>query len=95
MFKAVSTPLPNLKDWRFSVDQWGIGWAEFDREGESQNSFGRRPFEELAQIVAKVEQVLGSQAIQAMSKELLDDCPVSRVESMAQRPTCWSAARQK
>ena len=56
MFKALSRPLPDLKDWRFSVDQWGIGWAEFDREGESQNSLGRRPFEELAQIVAKVEE---------------------------------------
>ncbi len=63
MFKAVSTPLPNLKDWRFSVDQWGIGWAEFDREGESQNSFGRRPFEELAQIVAKVEEGARSREI--------------------------------
>ena len=52
MFKAVSTPLPDLKDWRFSVDQWGIGWAVFDREGESQNSLGRRPLEELGAIVA-------------------------------------------
>ena len=48
MFKALSRPLPDLKDWRFSVDQWGIAWAEFDREGESQNSLGRRPLEELA-----------------------------------------------
>jgi 3-hydroxyacyl-CoA dehydrogenase/enoyl-CoA hydratase/3-hydroxybutyryl-CoA epimerase len=63
MFKAVSTPLPDLKDWRFSVDQWGIGWAEFDREGESQNSFGRRPFEELAKIVAKVEEGARSREI--------------------------------
>ena len=37
-----------LKDWRLSIDQWGIGWAVFDREGESQNSLGRRPLEELA-----------------------------------------------
>ena len=66
MFKAVSTPLPNLKDWRFSVDQWGIGWAEFDREGESQNSFGRRPFEELAQIVAKVEEGARSREIRGL-----------------------------
>ena len=55
MFRAVSTPLSSLKDWRFSIDQWGIAWAEFDREGESQNSLGRRPLEELAEIVAKVE----------------------------------------
>src|SRR5450631_2399240 len=56
MFRAVSTPLSSLKDWRFSVDQWGIAWAEFDREGESQNSLGRRPLEELAEIVSKVEE---------------------------------------
>ena len=55
MFKAVSKPLPDLKDWRLMVDQWGIAWAEFDREGESQNSLGRRPLEELAQIVEEVE----------------------------------------
>jgi 3-hydroxyacyl-CoA dehydrogenase/enoyl-CoA hydratase/3-hydroxybutyryl-CoA epimerase len=55
MFKAVSRPLPELKDWRFFVDQWGIAWAEFDREGESQNSLGRRPLEELGEIVEAVE----------------------------------------
>jgi 3-hydroxyacyl-CoA dehydrogenase/enoyl-CoA hydratase/3-hydroxybutyryl-CoA epimerase len=56
MFKAVSKPIPDLKDWRLIVDQWGIAWAEFDREGESQNSLGRRPLEELAQIVEAVEE---------------------------------------
>ncbi len=55
MFKAKSHPLPDLKDWRFSVDEWGIGWAEFDRECESQNALGRRPLEELNAIVAEVE----------------------------------------
>ncbi len=55
MFKAVSRPLPDLKDWDFSIDQWGIAWAKFDREGESQNSLGRRPLEELAQIIENVE----------------------------------------
>ena len=47
MFKAVSTPLPNLKDWRFSVDARASPGPTFDREGESQNSLGRRPIEEL------------------------------------------------
>jgi 3-hydroxyacyl-CoA dehydrogenase/enoyl-CoA hydratase/3-hydroxybutyryl-CoA epimerase len=55
MFKTASRPLSNLKDWRFSVDEWGIAWAEFDREGENQNSLGRRPLEELGEIVAVVE----------------------------------------
>jgi len=27
-----TTPLPNLKDWRFSVDFEGIAWALIDRE---------------------------------------------------------------
>ncbi len=31
-----------LRDWRFSIDLQGIAWAVFDREGESQNSLGRR-----------------------------------------------------
>ena len=44
-----------LKDWRFSVDGEGIAWAIFDREGESANSLGRRPLEELAAIVERVE----------------------------------------
>lgn len=48
--------LPNLKDWRFSIDQEGIAWALFDREGESANALGRRPLEELMAIVARVEE---------------------------------------
>ncbi len=66
MFKAVSTPLPNLKDWRFTIDQWGIGWAVFDREGESQNSLGRRPLEELGEIVQKVEEGAPAGAIRGL-----------------------------
>ena len=50
------TPLPNLKDWRFSVDFEGIAWALIDREGESMNSLGRRPTEELGEIVQWVEE---------------------------------------
>ncbi|MEQ1711227.1 MAG: enoyl-CoA hydratase-related protein, partial [Hyphomicrobium sp.] len=45
----------NLKDWRLSVDREGIAWAIFDREGESANSLGRRPLEELMAIVGRVE----------------------------------------
>ncbi len=44
-----------LKDWRFSIDEQGIAWAIFDREGESQNALGRRPLEELMVIVDQVE----------------------------------------
>ena len=49
------TELPNLKDWKVTVDLEGIAWAVFDREGESANSLGRRPLEELGQIVEFVE----------------------------------------
>ncbi len=66
MFKAVSRPLPHLKDWRFSVDQWGIAWAELDREGESQNSLGRRPLEELGEIVAEVEKGARDKSIRGL-----------------------------
>ncbi len=45
----------DLKDWRFSIDSEGIAWATFDREGESMNSLGRRPIEELGAIVERVE----------------------------------------
>ncbi|HRD74943.1 MAG TPA: 3-hydroxyacyl-CoA dehydrogenase NAD-binding domain-containing protein [Hyphomicrobiaceae bacterium] len=47
--------LAHLKDWRYAVDGEGIAWAVFDRAGESQNSLGRRPLEELIQIVEAVE----------------------------------------
>jgi 3-hydroxyacyl-CoA dehydrogenase / enoyl-CoA hydratase / 3-hydroxybutyryl-CoA epimerase len=51
----MSHELATLKDWKVSVDQENIAWAVFDREGESANALGRRPIEELMQIVAFVE----------------------------------------
>jgi 3-hydroxyacyl-CoA dehydrogenase / enoyl-CoA hydratase / 3-hydroxybutyryl-CoA epimerase len=47
--------LPELQDWRFSVDFEGIAWAVIDRKDESMNSLGRRPTEELGDIVEAVE----------------------------------------
>lgn len=47
--------MSQLKDWKFSIDGEGIAWAIFDREGESANSLGRRPIEELLAIVERVE----------------------------------------
>src|SRR5262245_59993570 len=43
-------------DWHFSVDQEGIGWAIFDREGQSANALGSRPLEELSAIVDWAEE---------------------------------------
>jgi len=50
------TTLPDLKDWTFTVDYEGIAWAVIDRQGESMNSLGRRPTEELGEIVTAVEE---------------------------------------
>ena len=46
---------PALRDWRFEVDFERIAWAIFDREGENANALGRRPLEELGQIIDRVE----------------------------------------
>jgi 3-hydroxyacyl-CoA dehydrogenase/enoyl-CoA hydratase/3-hydroxybutyryl-CoA epimerase len=51
----MATTLPNLQDWRFTVDFEGIAWAVMDRKGESMNSLGRRATEELGEIVKAVE----------------------------------------
>jgi len=47
--------IPDLKDWKFSIDVERIAWAVADREGESMNALGRRPAEELERIVSAVE----------------------------------------
>ena len=52
---TTTADLPSLKDWRFEVDFEGIAWAIFDRENESANALGKRPLEELSQIVERVE----------------------------------------
>ena len=52
----MTSTLPDLKDWRLSVDYEAIAWAVIDREGESMNSLGRRATEELGEIVEYVEQ---------------------------------------
>jgi 3-hydroxyacyl-CoA dehydrogenase/enoyl-CoA hydratase/3-hydroxybutyryl-CoA epimerase len=55
-----------LRDWRFSIDLQGIAWAVFDREGESQNSLGRRALEELMAIVERVEQGARDRSIRGL-----------------------------
>ena len=53
---SLTTPALALKDWRYEIDNEGIAWATFDREGASANALGRRPIEELERIVSAVEQ---------------------------------------
>lgn len=59
-------PLPDLKDWRFQIDFEDIGWAVFDREGESVNSLGRRCLEELVEIIAKTEELAAKSEIKGL-----------------------------
>jgi 3-hydroxyacyl-CoA dehydrogenase / enoyl-CoA hydratase / 3-hydroxybutyryl-CoA epimerase len=56
----MATTFSNLQDWHFSIDFEGIAWAIIDRKGESMNSLGRRPTEELAEIVKAVEKAAAS-----------------------------------
>ena len=51
----MATTLPDLQDWRFTIDFEGIAWAIFDRQGESMTSLGRRPTEDLGESVKAVE----------------------------------------
>ncbi|MGE0855263.1 MAG: 3-hydroxyacyl-CoA dehydrogenase NAD-binding domain-containing protein, partial [Hyphomicrobiaceae bacterium] len=53
---STTTLLDDLADWRLTRDLEGIAWAVFDRQGESANSLGRRPLEELMRIVGRVEE---------------------------------------
>ncbi len=55
MTELIPADIDEMKDWRFEIDFEEIAWAVFDREGESMNSLGRRPTEELAAIITKVE----------------------------------------
>ena len=52
----MTTTLPDLQDWRFTIDFEGIAWAVIDREGESMNSLGRRATEEFGEIIQAVEE---------------------------------------
>ena len=55
-----------LKDWRFSIDGESIAWAIFDREGESANSLGRRPIEELDTIIQRVEADASAKSVRGL-----------------------------
>jgi 3-hydroxyacyl-CoA dehydrogenase / enoyl-CoA hydratase / 3-hydroxybutyryl-CoA epimerase len=55
-----------LKDWRYSVDMQSVAWAVFDREGESQNSLGRRALEELGAIVEAAERAARERTIRGL-----------------------------
>jgi len=60
------TTLPELQDWRFTVDYEGIAWAVIDRKGENMNSLGRRTTEELGEIVMAVERAAASGEVKGL-----------------------------
>ncbi len=55
-----------LHDWKFSVDHEEIAWAVFDREGQSVNTLGRRPIEELQKIINHVEPLARDKSLRGM-----------------------------
>ncbi|MGO9483641.1 MAG: 3-hydroxyacyl-CoA dehydrogenase NAD-binding domain-containing protein [Rhodomicrobium sp.] len=52
----MAADIANLKDWKFQIDVEGLAWATIDVQGQSQNTLGREPVEELDAIVAAVEE---------------------------------------
>src|SRR5262252_10522413 len=63
---GMTAAMDGIKDWRFSIDNQGIAWAVFDREGESQNALGQRPLEELATIIERAEQGARDKSIRGL-----------------------------
>ena len=55
-----------LKDWRLSVDQEGIAWAVFDREGERVNTLSHRAIEELGAIIARAAELAAAATIKGL-----------------------------
>jgi 3-hydroxyacyl-CoA dehydrogenase / enoyl-CoA hydratase / 3-hydroxybutyryl-CoA epimerase len=56
-----------LHDWRLEIDREDIAWLVFDRAGEQVNSLGRRPLEELAEIVAWAEKAARDKTIRGIA----------------------------
>ena len=74
-----------LRDWRFSIDTQGIAWAVFDREGESQNTLGRRPLEELMAMSS------ASGKARATARSAGSSSPPARRRASSSVPTCASS----
>ncbi len=80
--------LPQLKDWRTQIDAEGIAWATFDRENESMNVLGRRPTEELLQIVewaekaASLGDIVGLVFMSAKSNNFIAGADIREFENM-------------
>ena len=96
----MATTLPNLQDWRFSIDFEGIAWAIIDRKGESMNSLGRRPTEELGEIVKAVEtaaangEVMGLVLMSAKETSFIAGADIREFQSFDTEPKIKEVVRQ-
>jgi 3-hydroxyacyl-CoA dehydrogenase/enoyl-CoA hydratase/3-hydroxybutyryl-CoA epimerase len=96
----MATTLPELQDWRFTVDFEGIAWAVIDCKGASMNSLGRRPAEELGQIVKVVEaaaakgEVKGLVLISAKESSFIAGADIREFESFDTEPKIVEVVKQ-
>jgi 3-hydroxyacyl-CoA dehydrogenase / enoyl-CoA hydratase / 3-hydroxybutyryl-CoA epimerase len=96
----MATTLSNLQDWRFSIDFEGIAWAVIDRKGESMNSLGRRPTEELGEIVKAIEaaaaggEVKGLVLMSAKETSFIAGADIREFQSFDTEPKIKEAVRQ-
>jgi 3-hydroxyacyl-CoA dehydrogenase/enoyl-CoA hydratase/3-hydroxybutyryl-CoA epimerase len=97
---SMATTLPNLQDWRFTVDFEGIAWAVMDRKDESMNSLGRRATEELGEIVKAVEassasgQVKGLVIMSAKDRSFIAGADIREFESFNTEEKIKDVVRQ-
>jgi 3-hydroxyacyl-CoA dehydrogenase/enoyl-CoA hydratase/3-hydroxybutyryl-CoA epimerase len=96
----MATKLPHLQDWRFTIDFEGIAWAIIDRKGESMNSLGRRPTEELGEIVKAVEEaamageVRGLVLMSAKARSFIAGADIREFESFDTEPKITEVVKQ-
>ena len=96
----MTVTLPDLLDWRFTVDFERIAWAIFDRKDESMNALGRRPTEELGEIVKAVEQaaangeVKGLVLMSAKERSFIAGADIREFESFDTEPKIAEVVKQ-
>src|SRR5918996_4966005 len=96
----MSTILPDLQDWRFTIDFEGIAWAVIDRKGENMNSLGRRTTEELGEIVKAVEEaamrgeVKGLVLMSGKERSFIAGADIREFESFDTEPKITEVVKQ-
>ncbi len=90
----------DLKDWRFQIDFEDIAWAIFDRVGESANTLGRRPTEELASIIglvgerSKAHSLRGLVLMSAKSTSFISGADIREFDEFASETSVADAIKQ-